>query len=457
MAQATRVLTAAVNGTIYTTTANGALEAVDTCHSGATAPTDELVVGKLWFDTSSTPGILKIYNNSVWETIVSTVGDITDVLGDTPELTITSNNPISTASGTEDISSLGFRGQKNDLYRVTAKIQATQQGTWSTVTAANSPSALEFYTQSGGSPDAMAAPRMLIDNDGNVAIATTAATEKLEVGGNIILDAANAHINIKPGVSGTSGAVNWTFNTDDTAYASMSLAYNTRASLGLVADTGYPISLQSNGSSGFIRFQTHTAERMRLTNTGLGIGTTAPGAPLHVEHATDNIAIRIRDTGAAAGKYWNVGSDGSSSFVVSNQAGNGVYVADGGTNWTGFSDERLKTNIKALGVTSGLDAITKLKAVTFDWKDAGLTKIDNMGLIAQNVRDVFPGLVNTTPKKTIQLDDGTEEIITEAMGVEYTGLIAPLIKATQELKAIVDAQATLIASLETRITTLGGK
>ncbi len=215
---------------------------------------------------------------------VGTASPITliEATGDTPEITITSSNPLDTSSGTEDISSVGFRGQKNNLYRVIAKIQATQQGTWSTVTAANAPSALEFYTQSGGSPDAMAAPRMLIDNDGNVAIATTAATEKLEVGGNVILDVDNAHINIKSGVTGTSGAVNWTFNTDDTAYASMSLAYDTRASLGLVADTGYPISLQSNGSGGFIRFQTHTAERMRLTNTGLGIGLTAPVYPLQV-------------------------------------------------------------------------------------------------------------------------------------------------------------------------------
>lgn len=71
MATTTRVLTAAVSGTVYTTNANDALEALDTCHSGATAPTDEVAVGKLWMDTTTTPGILKVYNNSTWEVVVN--------------------------------------------------------------------------------------------------------------------------------------------------------------------------------------------------------------------------------------------------------------------------------------------------------------------------------------------------------------------------------------------------
>jgi len=67
MATTTRILDANVNGTVYTSNANAALEALDTCHSGATAPTDEVANGKLWLDTSTTPGILKVYNNAAWE------------------------------------------------------------------------------------------------------------------------------------------------------------------------------------------------------------------------------------------------------------------------------------------------------------------------------------------------------------------------------------------------------
>lgn len=74
MATTTRVLTAAVNGTVYTTNANDALEAIDTCHSGATAPTDEVANGKLWLDTTATPGTLKVYNNATWEVVLSATG-----------------------------------------------------------------------------------------------------------------------------------------------------------------------------------------------------------------------------------------------------------------------------------------------------------------------------------------------------------------------------------------------
>lgn len=76
MSTTTRVLDANVNGTVYTANANAALEALDTCHSGATAPTDEVANGKLWLDTSTTPGILKIYNNAAWEVVVNTA-DVT--------------------------------------------------------------------------------------------------------------------------------------------------------------------------------------------------------------------------------------------------------------------------------------------------------------------------------------------------------------------------------------------
>ena len=74
MATTTRVLTASVSGTVYTSNANGALEAIDTCHSGTSAPTDEVANGKFWLDTTTTPGILKIYNNSVWEVVLTATG-----------------------------------------------------------------------------------------------------------------------------------------------------------------------------------------------------------------------------------------------------------------------------------------------------------------------------------------------------------------------------------------------
>tara|TARA_R110000744_G_scaffold355_1_gene1257 strand:+ start:6181 stop:7035 length:855 start_codon:yes stop_codon:yes gene_type:complete len=72
MATTTRVLSAAVSGSVYTTNINDALEAIDTCHSGTTAPTDEVANGKFWLDTNTTPAILKVYNNATWQVVVNT-------------------------------------------------------------------------------------------------------------------------------------------------------------------------------------------------------------------------------------------------------------------------------------------------------------------------------------------------------------------------------------------------
>lgn len=77
MATTTRTLDANVNGVVYTGNANGALEALDTCHSGATAPTDEVANGKLWLDTSATPSVLKVYDDGAWNVIYSARGDFT--------------------------------------------------------------------------------------------------------------------------------------------------------------------------------------------------------------------------------------------------------------------------------------------------------------------------------------------------------------------------------------------
>jgi len=70
MSTTTITLTCAQSGTSYTTNLNGALGAIDTCHSGTTAPTTNVVQGKQWLDTSSGDMILKIYDGTSWLTLL---------------------------------------------------------------------------------------------------------------------------------------------------------------------------------------------------------------------------------------------------------------------------------------------------------------------------------------------------------------------------------------------------
>ena len=63
-------ISAAQSGTAYTSALNNALTAINTCHSGGTAPTTNLAAGKFWLDTSGTP-ILKIYDGSTWKSVIT--------------------------------------------------------------------------------------------------------------------------------------------------------------------------------------------------------------------------------------------------------------------------------------------------------------------------------------------------------------------------------------------------
>lgn len=124
-------------------------------------------------------------------------------------------------------------------------------------------------------------PRFVVMSGGNVGIGTTSPTEKLEVTGNAILDASNANLKIKSGVTGTKGDIQWTFNTDSTVYASVGITYDNRNTDGFLIDSGYPITLDY--ASNYIRFSNNGSEKMRLDASGnLGIGTTSPGQKLHI-------------------------------------------------------------------------------------------------------------------------------------------------------------------------------
>ena len=86
--------------------------------------------------------------------------------------------------------------------------------------------------------------------------------------GNLLLDSNNAEINLKSGVGTTSGAVNWTFNTTGTDYASIKLPYDTRATKGLWIDSGYPITVDATTR---IDFDISGSTKMDLDGSGLSV------------------------------------------------------------------------------------------------------------------------------------------------------------------------------------------
>ena len=102
------------------------------------------------------------------------------------------------------------------------------------------------------------------------------------------------------------------------------------------------------------------------------------------------------------------------------------------------SDARLKTDIAP--IADALAKVTRLRGVTFRWKDAARGGGTQIGLIAQDVAPVFPELVSTDR-------DGEQSIA-------YAQMVAPLIEAVKTLKADNDALKAELAEMRRRVETL---
>jgi hypothetical protein len=185
-------------------------------------------------------------------------------------------------------------------------------------------------------------------------------------------------------------------------------------------------------------------ERMRITPLGVLVvgGTTAAlaGSTLCATAASIPGQAPLTIYNTTASSAWWVGPDQNANFLVFNASGVGVYLASGGTTWTSYSDERLKTNLTP--ILDGLAKVNSLRSVT------GRFKTDEIGksrafLIAQDVQKVFPEAVTTSDP--------------ENLGLAYTDVIPLLVAAIKELNAKVDAQTKRITDLEEQVLNLGTK
>ncbi len=112
-----------------------------------------------------------------------------------------------------------------------------------------------------------------------------------------------------------------------------------------------------------------------------------------------------------------------------------------GNNTTMYhSDIRWKKNVQSL--PNSLDVVTRLRGVSYEWRrdefaDMNFHEGKHVGLIAQEVEEVIPEVVNTAP-------DGYKS-------VEYANLVAVLIEAVKEQQKIIEEQNSKIAAIEARI------
>ena len=92
-------------------------------------------------------------------------------------------------------------------------------------------------------------------------------------------------------------------------------------------------------------------------------------------------------------------------------------------------------------MTGALAKVAQLKPVTYKWKVDGS---DGEGFIAHELAEVKPDCVSG------EKDAVDAEGKPIYQGIDTSFLVATLTKAIQELKALVDAQATEIAELKAK-------
>lgn len=170
-------------------------------------------------------------------------------------------------------------------------------------------------------------------------------------------------------------------------------------------DSGSTIRVQANTSGAVV-----TGVLTATSFEGDGSGLTGAGSTVFNDITTDaTFFLTFVNTESGT-----ITATGISSSKLTYNPSTGEATA---TNFNSTSDANLKTNVHT--VENALDVVERLRGVSFDWKESGKS---SYGVIAQELEEVLPELVNGTDPKS----------------VNYNGIIGVLIEAIKELSSKVN-------------------
>ena len=234
----------------------------------------------------------------------------------------------------------------------------------------------------------------------------------------------------------------------------------------------------STNSLGILEFHSSfgRAALIDVFNDGTHSGSSTPGAIKFSTTPSGTFGspterMRLASTGVSYA--WNnnnttafivassVGSNTTPVFAVRHSAstitgGTNAYFINANGTAGSASDVNLKKNIETTR-DGYLEDLNRLRVVKYNWNDQEDTEPRELGLIAQEVEEVFPGLACDMSNN----DEGGDKATVK--GIKYSVLPVMLLKALQEADAKIEAQAAQLASqaatiaaLDARLTALEG-
>ena len=193
-----------------------------------------------------------------------------------------------------------------------------------------------------------------------------------------------------------------------------------------------------------------TAERLRITSAGhLLVGTTSTTIASSSGSGNEGVVL-----GGSLGNAIAVSNGGvldlnrkTSNGTILEFRFNGASVGSVSTNANSLpSDRNFKTNIKDLSL--GLDFVTSLKPVTYNYKidDEGSPVMS--GLIAQDVEECLNDAGVEKNSMTMLQHEPTNDENQSDYKIDYLKLVPVLINAIQEQQELIEILQKKVAALE---------
>jgi hypothetical protein len=257
----------------------------------------------------------------------------------------------------------------------------------------------------------------------------------------------------------------------------LGLTYTGIATYNLTTDVSGNLTIDKDGAE---RARITSGGYFKASNTGSYVNASGEFHEFNGQGSGETVfinnqvsastALLLHTRGAAnfAGTHILAENTGTTVFRV---LANG-NVQNTNNSYGAISDIKLKENIT--DATPKLDSLNKLRVVNYNLIGSDLKQI---GLIAQEVEAIFPGLVESTPDtvevtktRTVEVpavldEEGnevtpattTEETYTErepngevTKAVKYSVLVPMLLKGMQEQQAMIQALTDRIAALEAK-------